>query len=878
MITFSSRARLLVGAALLLSSAAPALAQTTPPAQTTATPTQQPNTSQPTPAPAAQPTDEYTGDEEPIVITGGRPRGSVVGDIPPENTLDSRDVRATGASDINELLQALAPQIGSAQGRGGEAPVLLLNGERISSFRELRDIPTEAIQRVEILPEEVALKYGYSANQKVVNIVLRQRFRSTVARVGAGVATEGGYGSANGDLTRLMIQRNGRTQFNLHAEGNTMLTEAERNVLVEVPEGATADQAAAARSLIGTKRDVRGSALFNRKILGDVTATLNTELEHEEGRSLIGLAPNLLEPLGRNTTADSAHAGTTLNWEKAKWHWNVTGNADVEHDTTGTQRDAPDLGRDRARSTRTSGDLNAVTNGNILKLPAGDAAASLRFGVSTVNLDSSRSSLIDTSSHSVGRTTGSWGANLDLPISRRNRGFSALGNLTLNVNAEVDRLTDFGTLTKLAAGANWSPLDRLNLLGSWTREEGAPSVQQLGDPVLETPGTRIFDFATGQTALVTAITGGNPALQSDRRHVIKFSGNWQPLAKTDLRLRAEYVHQTIDRPISDLLVTPAVEAAFPDRFVRDAAGQLVTVDLRPVNFDQSRRDTLRVGFDFSKPLKSKRPSQSVIDQFRAQFRGGGGGSGTGGRGAQPGATPAPAAGAPPPGGPPPDGAAPRGPPPGGGGGYGGGEGRGGGFGGGGEGRGGGGFGGFGGSNRGRLQFSLTDTITFVDRVTIRPGLNLDYLHGDAAGQSGGTPRHRVEAQAGWSNNGLGARVGADWRSGTTVRTLTGDNLHFSPLATFDLRLFANPGDIPEVALKHPWLRGTQLRLEVNNVFDAKPNVRDVFGATPLNYQSDLLEPIGRTVMISIRKLFLPPPSFFRRQFQQDRQSNTPPTR
>ena len=70
----------------------------------------------------------------------------------------------------------------------------------------------------------------------------------------------------------------------------------------------------------------------------------------------------------------------------------------------------------------------------------------------------------------------------------------------------------------------------------------------------------------------------------------------------------------------------------------------------------------------------------------------------------------------------------------------------------------------------------------------------------------------VEAQAGYFNNGLGARLSANWRSGTTVDTLTGDDLRFSPLATFDLRLFANPGDIPELAVKHPWLRGTQVQL------------------------------------------------------------------
>ncbi len=137
--------------------AAQAPAATAPPAQTDAV--QAP--AAPAAAGAAQPVDEE-GDEEEIVITGAKPRGSVVGDIPPENTLDARDVRATGATNITELLDAIAPQIGSARGRGGERPVLLLNGQRIASFREMRDIPTEAIQRVEILPEEVALEIRVS--------------------------------------------------------------------------------------------------------------------------------------------------------------------------------------------------------------------------------------------------------------------------------------------------------------------------------------------------------------------------------------------------------------------------------------------------------------------------------------------------------------------------------------------------------------------------------------------------------------------------------------------------------------------------------------------------------------------------------------------
>jgi hypothetical protein len=845
---------IILGSAALLWLPSPAFAQaaTQPAPAPDSTTAAQPSAS----AAAAQPVDD-TGDEEEIVVTGARPRGSVVGDIPPENTLDARDVRATGATNISDLLDALAPQIGSVRGRGGEVPVLLLDGQRISGFRELRDIPTEAIQRVEILPEEVALKYGYRADQKVVNIVLRQRFRSTTAQVAAGAATDGGYTTENADLTRFLVQKRGRTTLNLHASHNNLLTEADRidQLTKSPPPGSIVEPAPFARSLTGLSTDIRGSATINRTVFGNVSGTINTELEHSAGRSLIGLNPTLLDPLARTTDANSAHLGGVLNGTtKSQWRWTVTGDADLDVNRTRSDNADPSFPIDRSRSTTASADLKATANGKIFKLPAGDASTTLTVAGSTVHLDSTRSRLGASTSNSLSRTMGEAAFNIDLPISRKNRDFSALGNLTINANAEVDQLSDFGTLTTIGAGANFSPLNRLNFLASWTREEGPPTIDQLGDPILDTPGSRIFDFTTGQTVLVDAVTGGNPNLRSDLRNVVKLGANWQPFEKTDLRLRADFVHQTIDHPISNITVTQAIESAFPDRFVRNSSGQLVRVDLTPVNFDSARRDQLRIGFDFSKPLKSRRPSQAVVDQLRQQFFGAI-------RGGAPGA-------APPPGGnaaPPPSGAPPEG-------------GRGGGGFGGGGGRGGGGGGFFGGQNgsRGRLQFSLTDTITFVDKVRITAGGPvLDYLHGDAAGSSGGTPRHSVQAQAGWSNNGLGARLGANWRSGTEVTTLTGDDLHFSPVGTFDLRFFANPGDIPEVALKHPWLRGTQFRVDVTNIFNRRPQVHDASGYVPLNYQPGLLDPIGRTVMVTFRKLFLPSPSTIRRLFQQERPQGAP---
>src|SRR5690242_9041468 len=97
-----TRTFLLASAAII---AFPAQAQVAPAA------TEQPAASQPAPAADDAAEDEEEVDQE-ITVTGARPRGSVIGTIPPENVLDTRDIRATGATSISELLEAVAPQTG----------------------------------------------------------------------------------------------------------------------------------------------------------------------------------------------------------------------------------------------------------------------------------------------------------------------------------------------------------------------------------------------------------------------------------------------------------------------------------------------------------------------------------------------------------------------------------------------------------------------------------------------------------------------------------------------------------------------------------------------------------------------------------------------
>ncbi|HEU4957134.1 MAG TPA: TonB-dependent receptor, partial [Sphingomicrobium sp.] len=602
---------------------------------------------------------------------------------------------------------------------------------------------------------------------------------------------------------------------------------------------------------------------------GDVSATINGEAERTVGKSRLGVPTATLDDDGteilrafpelgaltRDSKTESLGLGTALNWDSGKWRWSSTGSADLNRSTSKTDN-GPDLSeeqalldagdpnfdplgdlgsidllpRDRSRSNRYSLGLDGTGTGPLFALPAGDATATFRTGISNTGIDSEATTDGIFTESDLGRTALLGAANVDLPIAKRS---SAIGRLTANANGSATHLSDFGTITTIGAGVSWAPAQRLNLTASWNREEGPPSLQQLGDPLIETPNVSFFDFATGETVLVTTFTGGNPDLDADTRNVLKIGGNWKPFEKTDLRLRAEYVRQTIDDPQGNVsAASESLEAAFPDRFVRDEGGTLIAVDLRPLNFKESRRDTFRWGFDFTKPLASRPPSEAARAAFRERF--------AGQRQAQGEQPPPPPEGGPPSAGP------------------GGGEG---GF----RGFGGGRFGG--GRQGGRLTFSLTHQLNLVDEVTIADGVpKLDFLEGEPIGQTGGRPRHELQFESGYYNNGYGARLQGNWRSGTTVDSSSGD-LKFSPYFDLDLRLFANLSENFELVSKHPFFRGASLRFDVNNIFNNRPKVRDEDRLTPLSYQPDLLEPIGRTVGITFRKLFIPR-RFFQRRHQQ----------
>jgi hypothetical protein len=368
--------------------------------------------------------------------------------------------------------------------------------------------------------------------------------------------------------------------------------------------------------------------------------------------------------------------GLALNGGLRDWRWSLTANYDLSRNSSRTDRgvdpslvqarlDArdpslnpfgplagdllPTRAQDRARSTSQTANAQLVLSGPTFELPAGQVSTTLRADVETRSLESETLRGGVSEQRDLSRDQGGLQANVDIPIaSRRREVLSGLGDLSANANVEVNRLSDFGALTSVGYGLNWSPVRPLRLIASVTQEEGAPSIQQLGDPVVLTPNVRVLDFTRGETVDVTRTDGGNAGLRADNRRVLRLGATLRPSEESDLSLSLNYVRNTIDNPIASFpTATPEIEAAFPERFTRNAEGRLVGIDGRPVNFERSEREELRTGVNYSKAFGQPGPAaggprrgregEAAAGQPRPRSEGGGAagaprGGGGGGRG------------------------------------------------------------------------------------------------------------------------------------------------------------------------------------------------------------------------------------------------------
>jgi len=812
-----------------------------------------------------------------VTVTGKRIPGSVVGAVEPVAVLDAQALEALGATNLADLLKKVKALTSSS---GGGEPVMLLNGRRVSGFAEFQSLPYEAMERIEVLPEQEAARFGYPPNVRVMNFITKKTFRAVTVHLLPGVTTEGGGGTRYSEVTSARIDGPRRLTFNVsHLRQNPVLQS--QRAIVPDPDtlfattgnvtgvnGASLDSrldALAGRSvtLAGVPVDpaargtlaayanspagvtdlgpyrtlqpltdtIHSEASIASPLTKTVSGSLMVSMEAIQTRGLNGLAPALLRVPGglgnlpfandtllyrylpdsvlrQRTTSMALHAGGTLTGDVRRWSWAITGNYDrmVSRSTSeiGVPLEALQASiaaggdpmaaidpvtaarRDRNRSRVVSDTIGvkATANGPLVRLPAGEAMLTVTTDYSRI--DSEARSNLSLPTDGIGRTMRGASVNANVPIaSAREGSLGFLGEMQLNAMAGVSQVSDFGRLNTSNLGLNWTPFRPVQLNASINVAQAAPAVTQLVAPVLATPNTPFFDYVTGRSTLVTAIFGGNPYLAPEKRRVTTLGIAVQPIKDKEIRLSTDYVDTRIANQAASLGgATPAFQRVFPDLFVRDALGQLVSVDLRPVNLAFERERKLRLTINAQLTLDKTPP---------------------------PPPRPAPGTDAK---------AAPPPPPP---------------------------------KPRPSLWLSATTNYRLEDRLTLRrPGPAVDLLDGATLSGTGGRPRWDVDLNGHFSYGLFNLGVYGRLQGPTRIRSdIAASDLRFSGRTWLVLYSFVRLENV----IKKPWAKGLNVDFAAENLLNDRINVTDRNGQTPNRFQPAYIDPLGRSVRVGVRKLF-----------------------
>jgi iron complex outermembrane recepter protein len=838
-----------------------------------------------------------------IVVVAERIRGAVDTDVPPVEQLEEADIAALGASSVTDLLAAVAPQAGSGRGRGGGQPVVLLNGQRVSGFRELRDVPPEAIRQVQIFPEELALKYGFRPDQRVINFILKENFASFVTELESQLPQDGGFFSTEAEATLTYIGSNSRLNLDAEYESASALLESERDI-------------------------VTSSGSF--QALGGNITGLGSNGE---------ISPALSALAGVAVTQAAAPASTSPTLAQFADNAGVLNSNDIAQYRTilpKTERFEVNgtFSKSLGPQTTVSVNANYLLNGSssLLGLP----------GASFVLPGSSPFSPFGTdvvvnryfvSPHALKRETESHifqtGATFNTLLDGWN--WSVTGNYDrIDSETRTTRNADFTTLRAAVLAGTANPFaedfgdDLLflapDLSNSLSQEFKARSTMG-GSPFALPAGEVNVTFSSGFTRQLLdsrAIRSGVTNSVSLRRSIINHSVNadlplidrdigigrtigdvaingnigysdvsdfgslieygagirWSPFE--DFTVQASIIGDENAPGIVQLgnpaLVTPNVSLY---DFTRGESSFVnVITGGNPALVGEKRRDFklglmwtpqkvkgLGVQFEYFKndsrdratsfPLLTPETEAAFADRVVRD---------TDGRIISVDQRPVNFAreqsqrirwgfnmsgniGPEQPGrfpGAMVNGGRPSGASSG-------------------PRFGRGGFGPGGGGMQSRWNIALYHTYRIQEDILIRPGVRLlDLLDGSAISSNGGASRHEAELSGGVFYQGLGLRLQGTYKSGSSVKGtgLPGSSdLSFSDLTSLDVFIFVNLDQRGKLTEKLPFLKGSRITLRVNNVLNDVINVRDENGIVPLSYQPGYLDPRGRVFELSFRKRF-----------------------
>lgn len=818
------------------------------------------------PAAAAQDAEARPKEEsKPEIVVVGE-RGSAVKNIEPIVTLDVNAIMATGATTMPELLRAIRGQTQSAD---GSEPIFLLNSQRVSGYQDIGSLPPEAILKVEVLPEQAALQFGFPPTRRVVNFITKPSFRQIEAKASAGTTTRLGSGTEKANLGLTRLQNGGRLSLTLEVRHTDPVHQSDRSVVPDpdipfdaignvlgvggeidpalsalvghavtiaaVPE-AVADRTTLAGYAPGTARQfdlgpyrtlsprndaVKGEVVVANRIGKTLAGSISLSAEQSRDRTISGPADAMLlvpgsnpfspfagpvllaryltevDPLRQRTTTTTLHAGFTLRGSVAGWRWDLTAALDQKQVDSRNER-----GVDPAAAN------------------AAIAAGANPFAP----LDPSLLAPLVDHSRQRTRTAGAKMVATNTPIRL------PAGRVSVNATIEVERASAEST----TRGAN--PFE---LRLARTRTEGAVAI----DVPLASRREGVLPFV-GELSVNASLrarnVGGFGGL-----HEATYGLAWAPItgvqmlatirqsaAAPDMAQQSTPVSSYLNVPVFDFGAGRTVLATLIQGGNPDLEAEHRLVHSLAINIKPFKKQEWRIGATYETTVIRNQTgtvyaltpqTEAILPELFVRDSGGQLVSVAirpinfslerqrtlnfnltlWGRFGKP---------------LPPRPGAPPGPP-----------------------------------AQWTYYGGMGPTIKFSDRLQLRPGTpEFDLLKGDTV-TGGGSPSAFGYFYGGLNYLGNGMNIDGWYGGANRVRNANpASDLRFSPIFKLNMAGYISVHHF----LKHEaWTSHMQLRLEVNNATDARQRVRDGNGNLPNRLQPDLLDPIGRTVTLSLRKLF-----------------------
>lgn len=177
-----------------------------------------------------------------------------------------------------------------------------------------------------------------------------------------------------------------------------------------------------------------------------------------------------------------------------------------------------------------------------------------------------------------------------------------------------DDYTGFGATTNPKVSVRYQPFEQLLFRGGYNTGFRVPTFNQLFNGALESQfsGATLVDFSRCAAGVVSAtpgcesirpviVTGGRPDLGPEESEQFTVGFVWQPMDRFSLSVDYWDIEREGTIQLLDLTTLSRNFALFPDRFIRDASGNLAFIDQRWINAG----DTITKGVDVGARLNGR---------------------------------------------------------------------------------------------------------------------------------------------------------------------------------------------------------------------------------------------------------------------------------